>query len=113
MDTFNDKICIICSYYRFHVNESVTPLNHFTCLCGLFGKRYICCKKGSTNLLTKIPNIVIYWPIPEVINSSYINIVTNYLPTNKTILETLNFGFNQKIEVLHSHSILFSDHPYF
>ena len=112
MDISEDKICSVCSYYKTHSNEFITPLNHFTCLCEFFKKKYICCKKGYTNLITKIPHIVIYSPIPEVINSCYIHNSPNFIPSNKSILEILNFAFNQKIEVLHSQSFLFGNHPY-
>ncbi len=113
MEVFEDKICAVCSYSKFHVNDIITPLNHFTCLCELFKRKYICCKKGYTNLITKIPYMVIYSPIPEVINSYYIQNTSSFIPDNKTILEILNFAFNQKVEVLQSQSFLFGDHPYF
>ena len=112
MEISEDKICHICTYYKFHVNECVTPFNHFTCLCELFENKYICCKKGYSNLISKIPYIAIYSPIPEVINSQYIQNSVNFIPSNKTILENLNFAFNQKLEVFQSHSFLFSKHPY-
>ena len=86
MKLFEDKICDICSYYKFHNNEFITPLNHFTCLCELFERKYICCRKGYTNLITKIPYITIYTPIPEVKNSYYIQNASNFIPSNKTIL---------------------------
>ena len=33
MDIPEDKICSVCTYYKFHSNEFISPLNHFTCLC--------------------------------------------------------------------------------
>lgn len=112
MEISEDKLCDICSYYKFHMNECITPLNHFTCLCELFEKKYICCKKGYKNLITKIPYFVIYSPVPEVINSYYIQNASGFIPSNKAILGILNFGFNEKVEVLQSRSFLFSNHPY-
>ena len=112
MDIPEDKICSVCTYYKFHSNEFISPLNHFTCLCEFFRKKYICCKRGYINLIKKIPHIVIYSPIPEVINTYYIHNSPNFIPCNKSILEILNFAFNQKIEVLQSENFLFDNHPH-
>ena len=51
-----------------------------------------------TNLITKTPFVVIYSPIPEVINTCYIHNSPNFIPSNKSILEILNFAFNQKLK---------------
>jgi len=57
--------------------------------------------------------MAIYSPTPEVINSCYIQNSIDYRPSNKTILETLSFAYELKVEALKSQSILQIKHPYF
>ena len=62
---------------------------------------------------SKIALITIYSPTPEVINSCYIQSSLNYKPSDKTILETLTFAYEQKLEAF-KHQIRTEDkQPYF
>ena len=107
------KVCEICLYYKFHNNEIICPPKHFTCLCELFKNKYICCKKGYSNLIKNIPYIGIYSPTPEVINSYYIQNSMQTIFENKSILDVLNFAYEQKLEILRMKNYLFQNHPYF
>ena len=69
--------------------------------------------ENNSNLINEIPCMTIYSPTPEVINSCYIQNSIDYRPNNKTILETLSFAYELKVEALKSHSILQIKHPYF
>ena len=63
--------------------------------------------------MKNVPYIAIYSPIPEVINSCYIHSSSNYKPSDKTILETLTFAYDQKLEAF-KHQIRSDEkHPYF
>ena len=63
--------------------------------------------------MKNVPYIAIYSPIPEVINSNYIQCSLNYKPSDKTILETLTFAYEQKLEAF-KHQIRTEDkQPYF
>ena len=64
-------------------------------------------------MINGIPCMAIYSPTPEVINSYYIQNSIDYRPSNKTILETLSFAYELKVEALKSHSIIQMKHPYF
>ena len=75
--------------------------------------QYICCKNGYSNIITSIPYIAIYSPNPEAINSCYIQSSLNYKPSNKTILETLSFAYEQKLDAFKSQSSVEFKHPYF
>ena len=90
----------------------ISPTKHFSCLCELFERKYICCRRGYSNLIKKIPNFVIYAPNAEVINSYYIQNALNYIPGDKSILENLSFVFEEKIEVLQTKNYLFQKNPY-
>ena len=109
----NEEICKICTYFKFHNNDMISPHKHFTCLCELFKKKYICCKKGYSNLVKSIPNIAMYSPNPEAFNSCYIQTSLDYSPSNKTILEVLTFAFEQKLEVLKQQDCVEGKHCYF
>ena len=91
----------------------ISPPIHFTCLCELFERKYVCCKKGYSNLIKSVPNFVVYSPNPEVINSYHIQNALNYLPGDKSILEILTFVFEQKIEVLENQKFLIIQNPDF
>jgi hypothetical protein len=108
-----EEMCKVCLYFKFHNNEIIRPPKHCTCLCELFKRKFICCKKGYSNLIRNIPSIVIYSPNPEVINTYYIQNSMNYLASAKTILEILTFTFEQKIEVLKNQESVDGKHPYF
>lgn len=108
-----EEICEVCRYFKFHHNEIICPPKHFTCLCELFKNKYICCKNGYSNIIKNIPNLFIYSPNPEVINSCYIQNSSNYKPSDKTILETLTFGYEQKLEVSKHQIKIEGNHPYF
>ena len=114
METFsNEEICKVCLYFKFHNNEILCPPKHFTCLCELFKRIFICCKKGYSNLIKNIPYIGIYSPNPEVINTCNIQSSESFKPSDKTILETLTFAFEQKLEVLQNQLSVEGNHPYF
>ena len=106
-------MCNICSYYKYHNNEMISPAKHFTCLCELFQRKYICCRKGYSSLLRKIPNFVVYAPNAEVINSYYIQNAENYSPSNKSILENLSCVYEEKVDVLQSQNYLFQKIKYY
>ena len=108
-----EEVCNICLYFKFHNNEIICPPKHFTCLCELFKRKFICCKKGYSNLIKRIPYIAIYSPNPEVINNYYIQSSINYTPCDKTILEPLTFVFEEKLEVLQNQLSVDGKHPYF
>ena len=108
-----EEICEVCRYFKFHHNEIICPPKHFTCLCELFKNKYICCKNGYSNIIKNIPNLFIYSPNPEVINSCYIQNYSNYKPSDKTILETLTFGYEQKLEVSKHQIKIEGNHPHF
>ena len=91
----------------------ICPPKHFTCLCELFKRKFICCKRGFSNLVKRIPYMAIYSPNPEVINTYYIQNLVNYTPEDKTILETLTFVFEEKLEALRNQSSVHGKHPYF
>ena len=44
----NEEVCEVCQYFKFHHNEIICPPppKHFTCLCELLKRKYICCKKA-------------------------------------------------------------------
>ena len=63
--------------------------------------------------MKSVPYIAIYSPNPEVINSNYIHSSLNYKPSDKTILETLTFAFEQKIEALQNQIEIQDDQTYF
>ena len=108
-----EEVCNICLYFKFHNNEIICPPKHFTCLCELFKRKFICCRKGYSNLIKRIPYIAIYSPNPEIINNYYIQSSINYISSDKTILETLAFVFEEKLEVLQNQLSVDGRHPYF
>ena len=108
-----EEVCNVCLYFKFHNNEMIYPPKHFTCLCELFKRKFICCKKGFSNLIKGVPYMAIYSPNPEVINTYYIQNLVNYTPEDKTILETLTFVFEEKLEALRNQSSVHGEHPYF
>ena len=63
--------------------------------------------------MKNVPYIAIYSPNPEVINSSYIQSSLNYKPSDKTILETLTFAFEQKLEAFKNQTRIQDDQNYF
>ena len=91
----------------------ICPPKHFTCLCELYKNKYICCKNGYSNLMKSVSYIAIYSPNPEVINSNYIHSSLNYKPSDKTILETLTFAFEQKVEAFKNQIGIHDDQTYF
>ena len=112
-ELWEEQICCVCSFHKFHDNDLLTPPKHFTCLCELYKRKYICCKKGFSNLIKNVPYISIYCPNPEVINTCYIQNSSNYIPSDKSIIEILSFSYEQKLEVLQTQIFLFEHHPYF
>ena len=48
--------------------------------------------------MKNVSYIAIYSPNPKEINSNYIKRSLNYIPSDKTNLETLTFAFEQKLE---------------
>ena len=108
-----EEVCSVCLYFKFHHNEMICPPKHFTCLCELYKNKYICCKNGYSNLIKNVPYIAIYSPNPEVINSCYIHSSLNYKPSDKTILETLTFAYEQKLEAFKHHIRSDDKQPYF
>lgn len=109
----SEEVCSVCLYFKFHHNEIICPPKHFTCLCELYKNKYICCKNGYFNLIKNVPYIGIYSPNPEVINSCYIQITLNYKPSDKTILETLTFAYEQKLEAFKYQIRIEDKQPYF
>ena len=109
----NEEICEVCQYFKFHHNEMICPPKHFTCICELLKRKYICCKKGYSNMINCIPYLALYSPTPEVINSCYIQSSQDYKPSNKTILETISFAYELKLEALKSQLNTQIKHPYF
>ena len=63
--------------------------------------------------MKNVPYIAIYSPNPEVINSSYIQSSLNYKPSDKTILETLTFAYEQKLEAFKQQIRIEDKQPYF
>lgn len=57
-------------------------------------------------MLKDIPNLSVCSPNPEVINTYYFQNARNYVPSDKSILETLSFTFGQKLELLQNHTFL-------
>ena len=108
-----EEVCSVCLYFKFHHNEMICPPKHFSCLCELIKNKYICCKNRYSNLIKNVPNIAIYSPNPEVINSCYIHSSLNYKPSDKTILETLTFAYEQKLEAFKHHIRSDDKQPYF
>ena len=111
----NEEICEVCQYFKFHHNEMICPPKHFTCICELLKRKYICCKKGYSNMISNccIPYLALYSPTPEVINSCFIQSSQDYKPSNKTILETISFAHEIKVEALKSQPRNQFKHPYF
>ena len=109
----NREVCDVCQYFKFHHNEIICPPKHFTCLCELLKKKYICCKKGYSNLIANIPYMALYSPTPEAINSCFIQSSLDYKPSDKTILETISFAYESKVEAVKSLSKPQIKHPYF
>ena len=72
----------------------------FSCLCELSKNKYIFCKNEYSNSLKNLPYIAIYSANPEVTNFNYIQSSLNHIPSDKTILETLTFDFEHKLEAL-------------
>ena len=112
-NVISEEMCGVCHYFKFHHNEIICPPKHFSCLCELFKNKYICCKNGYSNLMKSVPYIAIYSPNPEVINFNYIHISLNYKPSDKTILETLTFAVEQKIEAFKNQIGIQDDQTYF
>ena len=109
----NEEICEVCQYFKSNHNEMICPPKHFTCLCELLKRKYICCKKGYSNIIANIPFLAMYSPTPEVINSCYIQNSLGYKPSDKTILETLSLAYEVKLETLKTQSRIQDNHPYF
>ena len=91
----------------------ICPPKHFTCICELLKRKYICCKKGYSNMISCIPYLALYSPTPEVINSCFIQSSQDFKPSNKTILETISFAYELKLEALKSQLNTQIKHPYF
>ena len=108
----NEEICEVCQYFKFHHNEVICPPKHFTCICELLKRKYICCKKGYSNMINCIPYLALYSPTLEVINSCYIQSSQDYKPSNKPILETISFEHEINVEALNQPRNPFK-HPYF
>jgi hypothetical protein len=49
---------------RGHQENEESYQNHFTCICLLFGAAAMCCFGGYSNILTPLPAISLYTPIP-------------------------------------------------
>ena len=104
------QICDICKFYKYHNEEIMCPSNHFSCLCQLYTKKFICCKNGYSNLIKNIPLIGLYTPFPEIINDYYVQNSMCTIFENKTILEVLKFAMEEKLEILNSQNY---SSPYF
>ena len=89
----SEEVCSVCLYFKFHHNDIICPPKHFTCLFELYKNKCICCKNGYSNLMKNVPYVVIYSPLPQIINSHNIQCSLNYKPSDKTTLETLTFGY--------------------
>ena len=57
--------------------------------------------------------MALYSPTPEAINSCYIQSSLDYKPSDKTILETISFAYELKVEALKLQSKPQIKHPYF
>lgn len=64
-------ICQNCGFTRDHPENEELYQNHFTCICLLFETAAICCFGGYSNLLTHIPAIALYTPVPQYTISQY------------------------------------------
>ena len=64
-------------------------------------------------MIANIPCMALYSPTPEAINSCFIQTSLDYKPSDKTILETISFAYELKVEALRSQSKPQIKHPYF
>ncbi len=74
MEPFADhNTCQNCGFIRGHQENEESNQNHFTCICLLFETAAICCFGGYSNILTLIPAIALYTPIPQCTISQYMS----------------------------------------
>jgi len=114
ISVLKNNICKTCTYWKYHQEEDqlISPPNHFTCLCELYKNQYICCKRGYSNLIKRIPYIGIYTPVPIYINNFCMKNSYNTIIENKTILDIVNFAHEVKLEVLNICAYFHKPHPY-
>ena len=70
-------------------------------------------QKGYSNMITCILYLALYSPTPEAINSCFIQSSQDYKPSNTTILETISFAHEIKVEALKSQPRNQFKHRYF
>lgn len=64
-------ICQHCGFTRGHDENEEPSQNHFTCICLLFETAAICCFRGYSNILTHVPAMALYTPVPQCTISQY------------------------------------------
>lgn len=66
-------VCRSCGYLKNHYSlHDETFERHFTCLCLLFESAVICCTRGYCNLLTNVPSVALYTPLPQCTTEDHI-----------------------------------------
>jgi hypothetical protein len=56
-----------------HQKNEESYQHHFTCICLLFETAAVCCFGGYYNILTLVPAIVLYTPIPQCTICQYMS----------------------------------------
>jgi hypothetical protein len=103
-------VCRYCGYLKHHVNIPESPElpdEHYTCLCLLFESAVVCCAKGYANLLSYVPSIALYTPIPQCTSEDHIS----GLETGLVTISREKF-FSLTEECIQAKVVALSNYPY-
>ena len=101
-------ICGSCGYLKNHyfLNDEVSG-HHYTCICLLFESAVICCVGGYSNLLTNVPAVALYTPLPQCTTEEHI------LGAERGVIEISKKKFEEISEAaINSKIAALSNYPY-
>ena len=94
-----DQYCSDCSFWKLH--PCGYPNEHKSCICELFANQSICCQEGYSNLMWKVPYMILYAPTPNKYIYQTTNPYTNPIQLNSDkVIEIVNFSNNLKLNIL-------------
>jgi hypothetical protein len=68
-------VCCCCGYTKVHPEvdkDDEAARNHYTCLCILLESSVICCLNGYDNLVSNIPSLALFAPVPQSCSDDYL-----------------------------------------
>ncbi len=93
------EICTDCFFWKSH--NLNYPSQHKSCICELFGNQAICCLEGYSNLIWKIPYMILYAPSPNKYIYHTLNpyILPIQLKSNQ-VIDIVHFCNNLKLNII-------------